>query len=131
VVRFFSSKPFVVLGEASFAFYILEVPVQTAYMRIFLPGKPNRGFDTSAGHFFRFTGLLLACSIASVYLFEKPVRRLLMRLTPEPTPRKAVASPASTATENDAVRAGDPDRAAPRSPDGVEVEPEGADVVVG
>ena len=64
-------------------------------------------------------------------LLGPPKAPFSRRLTRERTPRKAVASPASTATENDAVRARDPDRAAPRSPNGVEVEPEGADVIVG
>lgn len=91
VARFFSRKPFVLLGEASFAFYILEVPVDALYMRYLLPGRPNRGFDWSPGHFMRFVGILLVAAIASVYLFERPVRRLMMRLIPKPGPQRAQA----------------------------------------
>jgi peptidoglycan/LPS O-acetylase OafA/YrhL len=81
VARFFSRKPFVVLGEASFAFYILQFPVQRAYVKWVLPpNQPNFGFDMSVEHFLKFAAILLALSIASVYLFEKPMRKLMLRL---------------------------------------------------
>jgi peptidoglycan/LPS O-acetylase OafA/YrhL len=102
VARFFSRKPFVLLGEASFAFYILEVPVDALYMRYLLPGRPNRGFDWSPGHFLRFVGILLVVAIASVYLFERPVRRFMMRLIPKTGPTGLRPDPVATPWTGDA-----------------------------
>jgi peptidoglycan/LPS O-acetylase OafA/YrhL len=92
VARFFSRRPFVVLGEASFALYILQFPVQMAYVRYVTPGPlRHHAFDMEAKDFLSFAGCLLALSIASLYLFERPMRRLLLRLVRRPAQERGTS----------------------------------------
>lgn len=72
---FFSSRPLVLLGEASFAFYLIHLPI------IYLA---NRLLPSLANHPLLFSGLLfLVISIASVLVFlslERPIEQRLKQL---------------------------------------------------
>lgn len=89
VARFFARRPFVILGEASYAFYILQYPVLIAYKRFVAPGVD---YKLPLDHFGKYVLGLLALSLASVYLFEKPVRRLLLRRGGQKHPRVPAAT---------------------------------------
>ncbi len=78
VAEFFSRPVFVMLGEASYAFYILQHPVQLLYARHF---APKTGFSMPLDDFLLYVVALLMVSLASAYLFEKPVRQFLLWLT--------------------------------------------------
>jgi peptidoglycan/LPS O-acetylase OafA/YrhL len=88
LARFFSLRPFVILGEASYAFYIFQHPLATVWAT-----KVTKliGFKMLLPDFLKFAGALLGLSIASVYAFEKPVRRLLLKVGSRRKPTSTAA----------------------------------------
>ena len=77
LVRALSSRPMRTLGEASYAIYLLQVPV-----RILLEnGARALGAGTSFSHSLAFAEiyvlLLILISIATVHLIERPAQRFL------------------------------------------------------
>jgi peptidoglycan/LPS O-acetylase OafA/YrhL len=98
VARFFSSRVFRVLGEASYGVYILQYPVIAAYARYLAPASEEaRRNELGTAHFLRYAGILLALSIASAYLFERPLRRFMSDLVRKTRPlaNRVEADPAA------------------------------------
>jgi peptidoglycan/LPS O-acetylase OafA/YrhL len=66
-----SSKPAILLGDASFAVYLMQLPVWNFFMQFCLP----KGIDTgSISGFLLYLGTLLLLSILTFKLFESPLR---------------------------------------------------------
>ena len=78
VGRALSLRPFVVLGNASYSLYILQMPVYFLYRQIAAEGAP---LDTLP-QFLGFVLVLMLVSIAVYYLFERPIMRLLRSSAP-------------------------------------------------
>jgi peptidoglycan/LPS O-acetylase OafA/YrhL len=85
VVRFFSRRPFVLLGEVSFAFYLLQNPLERFYGRYIT-------HHMTVNDILGFVGCLLVLSFVSLFLFERPTRRWLLRRFERPR-SPIVASP--------------------------------------
>ncbi len=76
ITRFLSLKPFVLLGNASYALYILQKPAFTVFQNHIarkVGSTPNQQFPV-------FIVLLVLISIAAYYLIEKPGKKLVFRL---------------------------------------------------
>jgi peptidoglycan/LPS O-acetylase OafA/YrhL len=81
--RFLSLPFFVLLGEASYAIYILHVPLRTWMYRILDSVHP--GIHPSLPLFAVYTILTLAISVLVFKAIEEPARRMIRRkLTPSP-----------------------------------------------
>ncbi len=78
ITKFLSLPVFVVLGEASYSLYILQKPVQTAYVKYI----KERLDLTQENHFYAYLAILIGLSILSLYLIEKPARKLILTLAP-------------------------------------------------
>jgi peptidoglycan/LPS O-acetylase OafA/YrhL len=80
LVRFLSWKPITVLGEASYSVYILQVPLWYPLLqissRVFHNQTPYLGHPL---YFIAYSVLLIAASIAALYLIETPARRAIRR----------------------------------------------------
>ncbi len=76
VTRFLSLKPFVLLGNASYALYILQKPAFTVFQR-HVAAKVG---STPEQQFAVFIAMLITISIAAYYLVEKPGKKLVFRL---------------------------------------------------
>ena len=68
-----SWKPLVLLGEASYSLYILQVPIYQLYTKL-LAGR--LGLEPLA-NFIAYIAVLIAASVVSYLWFEKPVNRFL------------------------------------------------------
>jgi peptidoglycan/LPS O-acetylase OafA/YrhL len=89
VGRALSVPPFVVLGNASYSIYILQIPVYLLYNQILLQGER----PTDLPQLLVFVSALVAISIAAYYVLERPVMRSLRglwRVSPLPLPARAV-----------------------------------------
>jgi len=76
ITKAFSYKPMVILGEASFAFYILQKPIHTLYIDYILPF-----FSLSKSQeFYMYILVLLFVSVLSYLFFERNCRKLLIKL---------------------------------------------------
>jgi peptidoglycan/LPS O-acetylase OafA/YrhL len=75
VTRMLSVKPLVVLGEASYAVYILQAPLHHVY-ELNLAARLPLSEDN---HFYLFAAGLVAVSIIVYYLLERPVSRWAKR----------------------------------------------------
>jgi len=73
LARTLSWRPLVVLGEASYGVYILQVPVWIVFM---IAIRPKLDVGTT-GAFFIFVAILTLVSVAVLYAFEKPARAWL------------------------------------------------------
>jgi peptidoglycan/LPS O-acetylase OafA/YrhL len=69
-VRLLSIPPLVVLGEASYALYLLHYPIQHYFAWV--------GWD-KAEYFLYFLALCIAISLVSFFYFETPVRTAILR----------------------------------------------------
>jgi peptidoglycan/LPS O-acetylase OafA/YrhL len=72
ITNVLSSKPAILLGDASYGVYLFQLPVWNFFMQYALPN----GFDpgTLTG-FFLYLALLLLVSIFTFYFFESPLRK--------------------------------------------------------
>lgn len=61
---------FVLLGEASYALYLIHAPVGAAFQRL--------GFDLAASGFFPYLVFVVAASVALHLYFERPLRRAIV-----------------------------------------------------
>jgi peptidoglycan/LPS O-acetylase OafA/YrhL len=89
VGRALSPPPFVVLGNASYSLYILQIPVYLLYNQFLLQGNRPAGLP----QLLVFVCALVAISIAGYYVLERPVMRSLRGLwqvPPVPLPAHAV-----------------------------------------
>jgi peptidoglycan/LPS O-acetylase OafA/YrhL len=69
----FRSPLFVLLGNASYASYILQAPVHAAYQKYLLPLIPNLG---PTGTFFLYYLILVLVAVLTFKLLEAPLRDL-------------------------------------------------------
>src|SRR5262249_1967787 len=76
LTRLLSLPPLVLLGEASYSIYILQVPVHKLYMKLVDPDYPVHGHLT----FWPYLIVLVTMSIAALYLIERPAQRLIARI---------------------------------------------------
>ena len=89
VKRFFSSKPFLLLGTWSYGFYILQKPVHLAFMFWLDPHLPeNMSKDL---HFALLATLVLLASALGYYLIEHPAQKTIMALWRKCTTPKSQA----------------------------------------
>jgi peptidoglycan/LPS O-acetylase OafA/YrhL len=73
IMKVFSFKPIVLIGEASFSLYILQMPVYIYYNKTIKP------FLSESEHlnFYLYFTLLLTLSILSFLLFERPINNFM------------------------------------------------------
>ncbi len=76
MARVFSFRPLVVLGEASYAMYILQYPLAGWYSR--LRGGTWMTTRLSVGVLTLYVVLLIGLSLSSFYLLETPMRRRIL-----------------------------------------------------
>ena len=76
ITRFLSLKPFVLLGNASYALYILQKPAFSVFQKHIAPKVGS----TAEQQFPVFIVLLILISIAAYYLIEKPGKKLVFKL---------------------------------------------------
>ncbi|MCP4292547.1 MAG: acyltransferase [bacterium] len=76
LTRAFSWAPFVVLGNSSYALYILQKPFNLVFHKLLLPYSG----DTPSQQFSVYLILLILISVATYYLIEKPAKKLAMKL---------------------------------------------------
>jgi len=74
MLKFFSWKPFVFLGEISYGIYILQAPVEHYFESLFTHGKP---FTTST-QFLSYTLFLIGICWIIYYAFEIPAKNLII-----------------------------------------------------
>lgn len=77
LVGLLSTRPLVLLGEASYAIYILQYPLAGWFSR--LRGGSWMAAKLSPGMLALYTALLVALSIGSFLLWETPMRRRITR----------------------------------------------------
>lgn len=75
ITRFLSMPFFVLLGNISYAVYILQAPVRWAYLRYI---KRHVGLDVN-NEFYLYLICLLIVSVLSFYLIEKPGKQLILK----------------------------------------------------
>lgn len=75
ITRFLSMPFFVLLGNISYAVYILQAPVRWAYLRYI---KRHVGLDIN-NEFYLYLICLLVVSVLSFYLIEKPGKQLILK----------------------------------------------------
>ena len=73
LLRVFSLRPLVLLGESSYSLYILQIPLRHVYWAIMTPFE---SVDPVA-KFIGLVAFLIALSILSFLYFEKPLNRYL------------------------------------------------------
>lgn len=89
MTRLLSWKPLVVLGDASYGMYILHAPVVDLFERVMRRLGVRGDWPTSPGV---VVVLVVAVSIASLYLFENPARTWIRRRLSRPRPAPAAAA---------------------------------------
>ncbi len=72
--RLLSARPLVLLGEASYALYLLHVPARLALDRTGLVATSRMA---SAGLFLGYAAVVVVVSLLVFWLFEEPARRLI------------------------------------------------------
>jgi peptidoglycan/LPS O-acetylase OafA/YrhL len=77
IARTFQSPALVLLGDASYAVYILQFPAHTFYKKYLEGYFPNASNEF---HFYAYLILLLAISVATFLWVETPARNLVKRL---------------------------------------------------
>jgi peptidoglycan/LPS O-acetylase OafA/YrhL len=70
ISRIFSRRPFVLLGEASYGIYILQVPLYLGYAPVAQRLSMSPGF-----HFWSYYAALVLASLASFQWIERPARK--------------------------------------------------------
>lgn len=78
VAKLFSLWPLVLLGEASYSFYILQVPMYHLYKA----GMSRLDVLNPQAEFYVFVVFLTVISVLSFLLFERPVNRFLRHTVP-------------------------------------------------
>jgi peptidoglycan/LPS O-acetylase OafA/YrhL len=94
--RVLSWAPFVALGQASYSFYILQVPVHRMYLKTvspFLPADENI-------QFWIFVVMLTGLAILSQKYIEMPSSRFIRRLLPKKSAPVAVPLTSPAVTNN-------------------------------
>ena len=76
VTKVLSLPVLVLLGEASYALYILQKPVHMAY-KLYISEYLDL---SSGGHFYVYLALLVFISILALYIIEKPSKKLIFKL---------------------------------------------------
>ena len=77
ITKALSLPVFVLLGEASYAIYILQKPVHIAY-KLYI----SEYLDLiNANHFYVYLTLLIGIAILSLYLIEKPGQKLIFKIS--------------------------------------------------
>ena len=76
LAAFFSLPAMVLLGEASYALYILHYPVHDWLIHVLRHLHPGIRTE-SPGFFLAYTGLIVGLSMLSVRLVEQPARRAI------------------------------------------------------
>ena len=71
-----SMRFFVLLGESSYALYILQKPIHIVYNK-YIAGHINVSQDN---HFYLYLSLLVFISIVSLYVIEKPAKTIIIKL---------------------------------------------------
>lgn len=92
MTRLLSWKPLVVLGDASYGMYILHAPVVDLFERLMRRFGVKGDWPTSPGV---VVVLVVAVSLASLYLFENPARSWLRRRLTRPRPAQAIVAAGS------------------------------------
>jgi len=69
------AKPLLLLGEISYGLYILQSPIHHIYMK-YLSKTLDLGYEAN---FYCYVALLLAASLCSYYVLEKPVKQWAKR----------------------------------------------------
>ena len=89
--RTLSRAPFVALGQASYSFYILQVPIHRIFLKVGSPHLP----DNADIQFWAFVVVLTVASIFAQKYIELPASKVIRRLMPKKavqlTPVKAAA----------------------------------------
>lgn len=75
VASFFSARPLMLLGDASYAVYILHWP--TWYLLLHFIQQADPQFKTSAPYFFAYLGLVIVLALVSYRFVETPARRAI------------------------------------------------------
>ncbi len=78
IATFLSYRSIILLGEASYALYILHWPLHYWLCRII--GTSESQVQGSTPFFLTYLALLTGCSIFALYLIEKPARSAIRRL---------------------------------------------------
>jgi peptidoglycan/LPS O-acetylase OafA/YrhL len=76
VARLFQKPGFVLLGDASYAIYILQYPVHTFYKNYI---DPRLGNFSNEAHFYAYLLLLILVSIGTFLWIENPARQAVKR----------------------------------------------------
>ncbi|UWX57870.1 hypothetical protein NY406_00870 [Chlorobaculum sp. MV4-Y] len=76
IARTLSSRFFVLLGESSYALYILQEPVLILYNRYVAPHLNV----SEESKFYLYAGLLIIVSIATFNFVEKPGKKLIFKI---------------------------------------------------
>ncbi|QCP54394.1 acyltransferase [Trinickia violacea] len=84
--RALESRALILLGESSYALYLMQEPLHIFFDRHLVPIMPDA---SATAKLFAFIALLVACSIAIYVIFEKPMRSLIKGLFRD---RTAIAS---------------------------------------
>lgn len=77
VARLLQKPGFVLLGDASYAIYILQYPVHTFYKNYI---TPRLGNWSDEAHFYAYLLLLILVSIVTFLWAENPARQAVKRL---------------------------------------------------
>ncbi len=83
--RGLSLAPFVALGQASYSFYILQVPIHRVFLKVGSPHLP----DNADIQFWTFVVVLTVASIFAQKFIELPASRFIRRLMPQKSPQPA------------------------------------------
>ncbi len=76
LLKFFSWKPFIFLGEISYGVYIMQAPVEHYFETIFTDDKP---FTTSI-QFLSYTAFLIVICCILYYAFEIPAKKFILNV---------------------------------------------------
>lgn len=74
ILQAFSWKPFIFLGEISYGVYIMQTPVEHYFEYLF---TNNKRFTTNV-QFFSYTLFLILICSALYYLYEIPVKKIIL-----------------------------------------------------
>ncbi len=86
--RFLSMKWMLVLGEASYAVYILQEPIWTLYRRFTLSEAARKSTSWSLGYFAVYAMILIGVSMLTYRYIEVPARTRLRRIFAAKAPKK-------------------------------------------
>ena len=94
--RTLSLAPFVALGQASYSFYILQVPIHRIFLKLGSPHLP----DNPDIQFWTFVVVLTVASIFAQKFIESPASKFVRRLMPKKPPQSVPVSAPPAVTNN-------------------------------